>query len=259
MNLEELIKALGLDAEKEEDVEKIATLKKEYNAKEKAINTLTEENTKLKEEGTASKEIIDKFNIVVKAFELDTQAEDFDKMLDDIKDGFIKQGGEGAPAPEEMKVLKRDLTKAQRELEKSNATIAELNTQLEAEKTQRINTIKKDAIQKALLANSVIKPDQFIPTFFDKVVVDEDGKTLTMKDAAGNEISVSDGIADWAKENPEFVKVDTSGGFGSNGGKGGKGNKDGISDVVQNLINAQNANKPTGEGGKSVSLSDVFG
>lgn len=259
MNLDELIKALGFDAEKEEDVEKIATLKKEYNAKEKSINGLTEENNKLKEEAVATKEVIDKFNIVVKAFEIDTQAEDFDKHLDDIKDAFIKQGGEGAPAPEEVKTLKRDLTKAQRALEESKATITELNTQLEAEKTQRINTIKKDAIQKALLANSVIKPDQFIPTFFDKVVVDEDGKTLTMKDAAGNEISVADGIADWAKENPEFVKVDTSGGFGSNGGKGGKSGKDGVSDVVQNLINAQNANKPMGEGGKPASLTDVFG
>ena len=80
-----------------------------------------------------------------------------------------------------------------------------------------------------------------------------------MKDAAGNEISVADGIADWAKENPEFVKVDTSGGFGSNGGKGGKSGQDGVSDVVQNLINAQNANTPMGEGGKPASLTDVFG
>ena len=257
MNFDELVKALGLDAEKDEDKEKIAVLKKEYNAKEKSINTLTEENNKLKEDATANKEIADKFNIVVKAFELDTQAEDFDKMLDDVKDGFIKQGGEGAVAPEEVKIIKRDLTKAQRELEKSNATITELTTQLEAEKTQRINSVKRDAIQKALISNNVVKPDQFISNFFDKVIVDEDGKTLTMKDAAGNEISVADGVADWAKENPEFVKIDTNGGFGSNGGKGGNNNNgDGVSELVKGIIESKTANSNRGDG---ASLAELFG
>lgn len=256
MTFEELIKALGLDAEKDEDKDKVAILKKEYNAKEKSINTLTEENTKLKEDATANKEIADKFNIVVKAFEIDTNAEDFDKHLDDIKDNFIKQGGEGAPTPEEVKILKRDLTKAQRELEKSNTTITELSTQLEAEKTQRINSIKRDAIQKALVSNNVVKPDQFISNFFDKVIVDEDGKTLTMKDAAGNEISVADGVADWAKENPEFVKIDTNGGFGSSGGRnGGNNNDDGVSEFMKSMIESQSGNDNSSNGG----LVEAFG
>ena len=248
MNFDELVKALGLDVEKDEDKEKVAKLKKEYNAKEKAINELTEENNKLKEDAIASKEIADKFNIVVKAFEIDTNAEDFDKHLDDIKDNFIKQGGEGAPTPEEVKILKRDLTKAQRELEKANSSVTELTTQLEAEKTQRINSIKRDAIQKALIANNVVKPDQFISNFFDKVTVDDDGKTLTMKDSAGNEISVSDGVADWAKENPEFVKIDTNGGFGSNGGKGGSNNDDGVSEFMKSMIESQSGGNSGGNG-----------
>lgn len=256
MTFEELIKALGLDAEKDEDKDKVAILKKEYNAKEKSINTLTEENTKFKDEATANKEIVDKFNIVVKAFEIDTNAEDFDKHLDDIKDNFIKQGGEGAPTPEEVKILKRDLTKAQRELEKSNTTITELSTQLEAEKTQRINSIKRDAIQKALVSNNVVKPDQFISNFFDKVIVDEDGKTLTMKDAAGNEISVADGVADWAKENPEFVKIDTNGGFGSSGGRnGGNNNDDGVSEFMKSMIESQSGSDNSSNGG----LVEAFG
>ena len=256
MTFEELIKALGLDAEKDEDKDKVAILKKEYNAKEKSINTLTEENTKLKDEATANKEIADKFNIVVKAFEIDTNAEDFDKHLDDIKDNFIKQGGEGAPTPEEVKILKRDLTKAQRELEKSNTTITELSTQLEAEKTQRINSIKRDAIQKALVSNNVVKPDQFISNFFDKVIVDDDGKTLTMKDATGNEISVVDGVADWAKENPEFVKIDTSGGFGSSGGRnGGNNNDDGVSEFMKSMIESQSGSDNSSNGG----LVEAFG
>ena len=215
----------------------------------KKITTLEEEQAKLSETSQ-------KFDIVVKAFELDTQAEDFDKMLDDVKDKLVKDAG-GGSTPEEVKSIRRDLTKAQRDLETANNTVAELTAQLETEKTQRINAVKRDKIQKALIANKVIKPEQMIDLFFGKVEVDKDGSTLTMKDSAGNEISVEDGIADWAKDNPEFVKTDTRGGLGSNGSSSfGSNNEDGMSDFMKSII-ADKTQPYGGDGNQS--LTDLFG
>lgn len=203
MTLEELIKELGLEGE--ENKEKVELLTKEFNSNSKTLNAANKKLKNLEDEQAKLKEVAERFDIVSKAFDLDLESEDFDKMLDDVKDKIVKEAG-GGTTPEEIKILRRDYTKAQRDLEKANVSVKELTEQLGAEKTQRINSIKRDAIQKALVANKVIKPEQIIDLFFNRVEADNDGTTLTMKDSAGNEISVVDGIMDWAKENPEFVQ-----------------------------------------------------
>ena len=258
MKIEELLKALGLDGE--DATEKAEILKKEYADKQKELNEaskkakeLEEAQTKLTEDFNNAKAASDKFDIVVKAYGLDLEAEDFDKMLDDVKDRFVKDNG-GNVSSEEMKTLTRDLTKAKRELEKANGKIKELTEQLVAEQTQRINAAKRDVIHKALVANNVIKPDMMIDMFFGKVTADQDGKTFTMKDAAGNEISVNDGIMDWAKDNKEFVKEDVRGGLGSGGGTGGS-EGDGLPDVFK-LALAQRAGSKAGE---QKTLGEEFG
>ena len=253
MTLEELIKALEFEGE--ESKGKVDILKKEFNAKQKEINNLTKTNKELTENSAKAKEVSDKFDIVVKAYGLDLEAEDFDKMLDETKDKFVKDAG-GGVEPEEVKTLNRELTKTKRELEKANTQITELTTQLEGEKTLRINGVKKDAINKALIANKVIKPDQMLDLFLNKVSVDEDGTTVTMKDATGNEISINDGIADWAKDNPEFVIKETHGGFGSAGGSSGRNNNE-ISDFMKAVIEDRNMGNNGGEQQKS--LGELFG
>lgn len=254
MTLEELIKALGLEGE--ENKEKVAVITKEFNAITKLLNTANKKVKTLEDEQAKLKETSEKFDIVSKAFDLDLETEDFDKMLDDVKDKLVKEAG-GGTTPEEIKILKRDFTKAQRELEKANTTVKELSDQLESEKTQRINAVKRDAIQKALVSNRIIKPEQMIDLFFGKVDVDKDGSTLTMKDAAGNEISVVDGIADWAKANPEFVQKETRGGAGSgSGANGGKKDDSGVDDFVKAMIADKNGQ---GGNGETKSLGDMFG
>lgn len=257
MTIEELVKALGLEGEEHSD--KVKTLTAEWKAKEKEFNELSkkakeleENNTKLKEDAETNKSIIDKFNIVSKAFSLDNEAEDFDKMLDDVKDKLSKSTG-GA-SEEELKQLRRDLTKANRELEKSNTSFKELSEKYEAEKNERINNFKRSVIKKELEDVNALDPDMFVDLFMSKVLVDEDGKTLSMKDAAGNDISVKDGIADWAKANTKLVKADVKGGAGSGGN--GNGGNDGVSDFVKTMI-ANNHNNGNPAGDKS--LADMFG
>lgn len=254
MDIKELVTALGLDGEENKD--KVEVLTKEFTAKTREVNSLTKKLKTAEEEQTKLSEISKKFDIVAKAYSLDLEAEDFDKMLDDVKDKMVKEAG-GGTTPEEVKIIKRDLTKAQRELEAANKSVTELTAQLESEKTQRINAVKRDKIQKALVANKVIKPEQMIDLFFGKVEVDKDGSTLTMKDSAGNEISLDDGIADWAKENPEFVKTETKGGLGSNGSSSfGNTNGEEMSDFMKSII----ADKQSSYGGdKNQTLASLFG
>ena len=253
--MKELLTALGLDGEDNKD--KADILSKEFTSKTRELNSANKKLKAFEEEQAKLKEVSDKFDIVVKAYGLDLGADDFDKMLDDVKDKMVKEAG-GGTTPEEIKIIKRDLTKAQRDLETANNTVAELTTQLESEKTQRINAVKRDRIQKALVANKVIKPEQMIDLFFGKVEVDKDGSTLTMKDSAGNEISIDDGIADWAKENPEFIKTDVKGGLGSNGnGSFGTVDNDGMSDFMKSIIADRNQSYGGTDGNKT--LTDLFG
>lgn len=260
MDIKELLKALNLEGE--DNKEKADILTKEINEKQKEVNALSkknkeleEANTKLSESSEATKAITDKFDIVVKAYGLDLEAEDFDKMLDDVKDKLVKENG-GGTTPEEFKTLTRDLTKAKRELEKANTQVTELTTQLEAEKTMRIDALKRDTIKKALVDNNVLKPDMMVDMFFNKVSVDKDGSTLTMKDSAGNEISIADGIADWAKDNKEFIAKDVRGGLGSAGGTGGSADQNGVSEFMKGVIADRGTTAKVGEG---KTLGEMFG
>lgn len=253
MTLEELSKALGLDTE--ENKEKFGILKKEFNAMSKAQKDSAKKIETLEAQIEENKPIIEKFDIVSKAFNFNAEAEDFDAMLDDVKDAMIKEAGGGA-TPEELKNLRREVTKFQRDVATKDKQLAELTEQLTTEKTHRINGVKRDAINKALQAHNVIKPEQFMDYFMNKAIIDKDEVTVTLKDDAGNELSVADAVADWAKANPEFVKKDVLGGMGTGvGGKGGSKDNNGVSSIMQAVLEAQAQNK--GEG--STSLSEMFG
>lgn len=258
MTIEELTKALGFEGE--DSKEKVKILTQEFKAKEKEFNEvskkmkeLEKENESLKSSADTNNPIVDKFNIAAKAFGFDLEAEDFDKMLDDVKDKLSKEGSNGI-TPEEVKQMKRDLTKANRDLDKANTTVKELTEQLESEKNIRITSMKRSALKKELEAVNALNPEMFVDLFLNKVEVDKDGNTLTMKDAAGNDISVADGIADWAKENTDLVKKTVRGGAGS----GGNGNKDNneVSDFVKGMI-ANNTSSGNNTDGKS--LAEMFG
>ena len=84
MDIKELLKALGLEGE--DNKEKADVLTKEFTAKTREINSLNKKVKTFEEEQVKLKENSDKFDIVVKAYGLDLETEDFDKMLDDVKD-----------------------------------------------------------------------------------------------------------------------------------------------------------------------------
>lgn len=251
MTLEELAKELGLDTDENKD--KYAVLKKEFNAKTKEVKTLTTKVEKLEDSSKDSKDIAEKLDIIKKAFNLDMDAEDFDAMLDEVKDGIAKGAGAGV-TPEELKELKRELTKTSRERDKAKTSLEELTAKLAEEKNQRIKTSVRTEIRKALDTNKIIKPEQTIDLFANRVGVDEDGTTFTIKGDDGSEFSINDYIADWAKENPEFVKADTKGGVGS--GLGGNANSNKASTPADELFkNILATATPT----EQKSLGELFG
>ena len=166
MTLEELAKALGLDTEENKD--KLPILKKEFNAKEKATKELTKKVETLEADVEKGKASTEKLDIVKKAFDLDMDAEDFDEMLDSVKENMAKSAGSGV-TPDEIKALKRDLTKATREKDKAVKELETLNTQLTEEKNTRIKNNVRSEIRKALDTNKVIKPEQMMDLFANRI------------------------------------------------------------------------------------------
>lgn len=252
MTLEKLLESLGLDSEENKD--KASILKKEYNAFQKTIHKLEDDNTKLTETVNGSKAVAEKLGIVVNSFGLDLNAKDFDENIESAKEKLIKAAGQGS-TPEEIKELKRSLTKANRSIEDNNKTINELTEQLNTEKTMRINGVKRNTLRKELAKNNVIKADMFVDTFFNKVKVDDDGKTCTITGDDGSELSVADFITDWAKDNPEFVSQAHKSGMGS--GNGGNGNSSSSGDVSPFMANLIKNKQSSNNAGKS--LAEMFG
>lgn len=254
MTLEELTKALGLDTDENKD--KAGILKKEFNAKLKDINEKTKEIESFKEAEKTAKQNADRLEIVTKAYNLDFSAKDVDAMIEESKDKLIKAAGVNDRNSEEFKTTKNELTKARREITRIKEENSQLAEQLTAEKNQRINTTKRNMIHKALVNNNAIKPDMFVDMFVDKVQVDEDGKSMTMKDDVGNDISIDDAISDWAKENPELIKQNVKGGSSTgSSGNGSDGSGDDISAFMKDIIgNNNNQNNGNGQ-----SLTELFG
>ena len=252
MTLEELTKTLGLDTDENKD--KAGVLKKAFNEKLKEVNTLRKEIETYKANEEVAKKNALNLDIVTKAFGLDFNAKDVDKMIEERRDAIVKDAG-GGTTPEEIKKQQRELTKTQRALAEANEQVTTLTEQLNAEKTHRITTTKRNAIHKALVDNNAIKPDMFVDMFVDKVMVDDDGKTMTIKDDAGNDLSINDYITDWAKDNPELIKKDVNHGQGTGSSGNGSNNTNGISQFMQDIIK-KNATKGQQD---NRSLTEMFG
>lgn len=246
MTLEELFKELGLNPEVDEDKPKIALLKKEFNSKDNEIKTSNKKITGLEKEIESMKDIVDKFEVTKKFFDLDVDTDDFDSMLDDIKDNIIKEAG-GGVTPEDVKGLKRELSKANREKDKITKAFDELNTRLLEEKALRVKNNIRTEIRTALDRHKVIKPEQMIDLFASRVVVDNDNETFTIKGSDGSELSVADYVADWCTENPEFVLSGTKGGAGTNGSVNqGSGNtpKSDVDIMMKDIMDTFTSNEP---------------
>ena len=251
MTLEELIKSLGLDTDENKD--KASILKKEFNAKTKEVKDITKELEKSSTQLETFKDVEDKLKIVKEAFNLDLEAEDFDTAVDEAKESLSTATKVDPVDKNELKELKREKTKLTRERDNLDKQYKEVMEQLSTEKTSRINQKKSAEIRKALDTNKVLKPDQMIDLFNSKVIADDNGEVFTIKSADGSELTISDYIADWVKDNPEFVKSDLKGGTGSgplsnfNVNKdASKTGKDNVDPIMQAVLNNANANAGVG-------------
>lgn len=212
MTLEELIKSLGLDADESKD--KAQILKKEWNSLKKEANDFSKKLEKSNEQLELLKDAEGKLKVVQEAFKLDFNAEDIDAMIDEVKESFTKTK-DNPVDKEELKELKREKQKLIRERDALDKQYKEAEAKLTEEKTNRINGKKVAEIRKALDANKIIKPEQMVELFRSKVISDEDGDIFTIAGEDGVELTISEYIADWAKDNSEFVLADVKGGVGS--------------------------------------------
>lgn len=261
MTVDELIKSLGLDTDENKD--KASILKKEFNAKAKEANDATKKLEKANEQLGTLQDVEDKLKIVKDAFNLDLEAEDFDTMVDETKESLSKETKVDPVNQNELKELKREKTKLTRERDSLDKQYKEVMEQLNTEKTGRINQKKSAEIRKALDVNKVLKPDQMIDLFNSKVISDDNGDVFTIKSADGSELTISDYIADWVKDNPEFVKADVKGGAGSNQSTNFNINKDAdkpggkpeVSPIMQAVLNNAKANSSV----DAASMVKMFG
>lgn len=247
MTFDELVKSLGLDTDENKD--KANILKKEFNSKTKEVNELTKKYEKLNEQLEPLKAVEEKLGIVKDAFKLDLEADDFDAMIDEVKESMSKATKSDPVNAEELKNLKRDITKITRERDSIAKQHKEVLDQLTTEKTNRINQKKVAEIRKALDAHKVIKPEQMVDMFSSKVIADDDGEIFTIKGADGAELTISDYMSDWVKDNPEFVIAEAKGGVGSGShskfntnANNTNGKNDGLSPIMQSVLANANAN-----------------
>lgn len=218
MTLEELIKSLGLDTDENKD--KAGILKKEFNAKAKEANDASKKSEKFEKQLEALSKVEEQLKIVKDAFKLDLDAEDFDAMVDEVKESLSTATKIDPVDQNELKDLRREKTRLTRERDNLDKQYKQAVEQLGVEKTNRINQRKAAEIRKALDTNKILKPEQMVDLFSSRVITDDEGEVFTIKGSDGSEFSINDYIADWAKDNPEFVIAETKGGAGSGGFQG---------------------------------------
>lgn len=218
MDIEALIKLLGLD---ETQAAKFRETYKKYDDTVQTKIKQSQDNLKIEKGKVVAstkelKEFKEKVEVITDAFNIDLDAEDIDKAVADAKEEIGKTGG--SVTPEEVKEMQRELTKTLRDNKKLKEKFEETSKTLIAEKGKRQDQLKRSEIKKALIKEGVIKSDQMVDLFIHKAKFDDNGEKLFITDKDGTELTVSDFIADWAKESPELVDAKLKGGAGSGAG-----------------------------------------
>ncbi|VBB05576.1 Hypothetical protein LUCI_0786 [Lucifera butyrica] len=217
MNLEELLKALGLLPEGQKFVEAIKTIlavkdgevAKKSNQYKTLTQTLKETEDKLKTVTGHLTKFYDHTGI-------DDTAEDLDAALEEYIKGITSGKGDGKPAPE-IAQLQKDLAKLQRELKKSIEAQTAAEKKAEEETAKRQTSEKNRVLLAALTENKAIKPDQLLKILSDRLKVTDDDSVVFVKED-GEEIKVQDGVKSYLDANPEFMQNYQNPGGGSGGG-----------------------------------------
>lgn len=134
MTVEELIKALGLEAE---NAEKLKTfVETQSKASQAKITKLTGEVKQLKADKLAAQSVQEHLEAIADAFSVDIEAEDFDASIDAAKEELLR-GKEGAESAQEAAQLKRDFAKLQRDHKKLQTTYETMEKSLGEERGRR--------------------------------------------------------------------------------------------------------------------------
>lgn len=198
-------------------------LGKQENGKQ-YVEVLNTHIKKLEDDAKESKATIKKLNDEVRESKakLDTAngkiekfadalgvSEDSENLEDDIKSA-MKTKGEADPQ------LQRKIERLQKQL---NDKTKELTDQLTAERGKRHESIIRSTLLSELTAQKAIDPSAMVDMLRGGITVGDDDN-LTFADGR----SVKDGIADYLKAHPVFVKNDQRAGAGGNSGGGGETN-----------------------------------
>lgn len=223
MNLEELLKALGLLQDGQKFVEAVKALVaakdgeivQKGNQYKLLAKTLKETEDKLKGANERLTKFHDHIGIEEDVEDLEIALEEF------INNHSVGGKGDGKSSPE-LSQLQKDIAKLQRELKKAAdaQTLAEKKANEELAKRQKSD--KNRALLAALTDNKAIKPEQLIKILSDQVKVNDDDSVVFLKDD-GEEVQVGEGVKAWLDANPEFVlnSQKPGGGSGSIGGTKG--------------------------------------
>lgn len=241
MTLDELIKALGLEAE---NAEKLKTFVEAQNkASQTKLTKLTEENKQLKEDKKAAQTVQERLEAIADAFGVDAEAEDFDAAVDAAKEELSK-GKDGAEGAEELAQLKRDHAKAQRELKRLQTNFETTEKALAEERGKRQNELRMRSIIESMTTAGFKHPELAARLIKEEVFVGDDDRVY-YKGESGEELDLADAVQTLAQKYPDYLADKQTGGAGSaSGGKGGDGKPSYAERVLGSNVDA-NAAKST--------------
>jgi len=240
LDIKKVIKGIDLDAE---TVAKIEENAKVENEKDIVKTTALNETIKtLKAQNGESAILKEKLETIAEAYDIDLETEDIDAAVTESIEKIKKDGGNATP--EEVGKIQRELTKQVRLNAKLQKQVEDTGKELDSEKSARVTEVKRRELIKTLSDNSILKPDKMVDMFMGKVKQAEDGSLVIINDT-GVELPLSDGIADWASEYPEFVDTKQTGGAGggNNGDTGAKENS-----FVSSIIASKQEQATAGNG-----------
>lgn len=220
MTVEELIKALGLEAE---NAEKLKTfVETQSKASQAKITKLTGEVKQLKEDKKAAQTLQERLEAIADAFGVDVEAEDFDASIDAAKDELLK-GKEGAESTQEAAQLKRDFAKLQRDHKKLQSTYETVEKTLGEERGKRQNELRMRSIIESMTKANFKHPELAARLIKEDVFVGDDDRVY-YKGESGEELDLVEAVQTLAQKYPDYLADKQTGGAGSAaGGKAGDG------------------------------------
>ena len=233
MTREQLIAYFKKQTNADELVEALEAIENGY------VEEIGKRNSEAKNKRTEAKDALgklkavqDRLEQVCDAFGVDSEAEDLEDALE-----AAKKTKSSDPA------MQKKIDRLEKKLKEQET---ELTSQLEAERSKRLDSVKRTAVMDALNKHNAKDASSLVKMFLAELEVAEDGETLTLKNEKGMAVTVEDGIKDWLSTRQWAVS--NTGQPGSGGGNppsgGGQGG-DEVDKFVMSLVDGPDNNDKT--------------